>query len=70
MNIMARAIGEHPDVRLPVIVAYDGFFTSHQKRSVHILRATRRSCRTSSARAARASRTRSTRAIRSPSART
>lgn len=34
MNIMALRIGEHPDVQLPVIVAYDGFFTSHQKRRV------------------------------------
>lgn len=34
MNIMAVRIGEHPDVRLPVIVAMDGFFTSHQKRRV------------------------------------
>ncbi|MDP2948403.1 MAG: thiamine pyrophosphate-dependent enzyme, partial [Chloroflexota bacterium] len=34
LNIMAVRIGEHPDVRLPVIVAYDGFFTSHQKRRV------------------------------------
>ncbi|KPJ51554.1 MAG: pyruvate synthase, partial [Dehalococcoidia bacterium DG_22] len=34
MNIMAVRIGEHPRVRLPVIVAYDGFFTSHQKRRV------------------------------------
>jgi pyruvate ferredoxin oxidoreductase alpha subunit len=34
MNIMAVRIGEHPDVMLPVIVAYDGFFTSHQKRRV------------------------------------
>ncbi len=34
MNIMAVRIGEHPEVRLPVIVAYDGFFTSHQKRRV------------------------------------
>jgi pyruvate ferredoxin oxidoreductase alpha subunit len=34
MNIIAPKIGEHPDVRLPVIVAYDGFFTSHQKRLV------------------------------------
>jgi len=34
MNIMAVRIGEHPTVRLPVIVAYDGFFTSHQKRRV------------------------------------
>jgi len=34
MNIMAVRIGEHPEVRLPVIVAMDGFFTSHQKRRV------------------------------------
>lgn len=34
MNIMAVRIGEHPAVRLPVIVAQDGFFTSHQKRRV------------------------------------
>lgn len=35
MNIMAVKIGEHKDVRLPVIVAYDGFFTSHQKRRIN-----------------------------------
>lgn len=34
MNIMALKIAEHAKVRLPVIVAYDGFFTSHQKRRV------------------------------------
>lgn len=34
MNLVAVRIGEHPAVRLPVIVAYDGFFTSHQKRRV------------------------------------
>lgn len=34
MNIMALRVAEHADVRLPVIVAYDGFFTSHQKRRV------------------------------------
>lgn len=34
MNIIALKIAEHEDVRLPVIVAYDGFFTSHQKRKV------------------------------------
>ncbi|MBI4339952.1 MAG: pyruvate synthase, partial [Chloroflexi bacterium] len=34
MNVIAVRLGEHPDVRLPVIVAYDGFFTSHQKRRV------------------------------------
>ena len=32
--IAAVKIGEHADVRLPVIVADDGFFTSHQKRRV------------------------------------
>ncbi|WIV19797.1 thiamine pyrophosphate-dependent enzyme [Paenibacillus polygoni] len=36
LNIMALRIAEHEDVRLPVIVAYDGFFTSHQKRRVQI----------------------------------
>lgn len=34
MNIMALKIAEHSEVRLPVIVAYDGFFTSHQKKKV------------------------------------
>ncbi|WP_019242515.1 MULTISPECIES: thiamine pyrophosphate-dependent enzyme [Bacillus] len=34
MNIMALKIAENSKVRLPVIVAYDGFFTSHQKRRV------------------------------------
>jgi pyruvate ferredoxin oxidoreductase alpha subunit len=34
MNFAAIRIGEHPDVRLPVIVAYDGFLTSHQKRRI------------------------------------
>ncbi|HJV46528.1 MAG TPA: transketolase C-terminal domain-containing protein [Bacillota bacterium] len=34
MNIMALKLAEHHDVRLPVLVAYDGFFTSHQKRRV------------------------------------
>jgi pyruvate ferredoxin oxidoreductase alpha subunit len=36
LNIMALRIGEHSDVRLPVCVAYDGFFTSHQKRRVQV----------------------------------
>lgn len=35
MNIMALKIAEHAKVRLPVMVAYDGFFTSHQKRKVY-----------------------------------
>ncbi|WP_438821126.1 transketolase C-terminal domain-containing protein [Desertibacillus haloalkaliphilus] len=34
LNIIALKLAEHKDVRLPVIVAYDGFFTSHQKRKV------------------------------------
>lgn len=34
MNFCAVRIGEHLDVRLPVIVAYDGFLTSHQKRRI------------------------------------
>ncbi|KIV51919.1 pyruvate synthase [Aneurinibacillus migulanus] len=34
MNIIALRVAEHADVRLPVMVAYDGFFTSHQKRRV------------------------------------
>ena len=36
LNLLAVRIGEHPSLRLPVIVAYDGFFTSHQKRRVHV----------------------------------
>ncbi|HEY7475717.1 MAG TPA: thiamine pyrophosphate-dependent enzyme [Vicinamibacterales bacterium] len=36
MNFAAVRIGEHPDVRLPVMVAYDGFFTSHQKRRLQV----------------------------------
>ena len=38
MNIMALKIAEHSEVRLPVIVAYDGFFTSHQKRKVNMFK--------------------------------
>jgi len=34
MNIIATRLAEHQDVRLPVIVAFDGFVTSHQKRKV------------------------------------
>jgi pyruvate ferredoxin oxidoreductase alpha subunit len=36
MNFAAVRIGEHTDVRLPVIVTYDGFITSHQKRRIEI----------------------------------
>lgn len=38
MNIIALKLAEHKDVRLPVIVAYDGFFTSHQKRKVQFFK--------------------------------
>jgi pyruvate ferredoxin oxidoreductase alpha subunit len=34
MHPVAVKVGEHADVRLPVIVGFDGFFTSHQKRRV------------------------------------
>src|SRR4030042_1200006 len=34
MNLMAPRIGEEMSVRLPVMVAFDGFFTSPQKRRV------------------------------------
>jgi pyruvate ferredoxin oxidoreductase alpha subunit len=37
MNLAAIRIGEHADVCLPVLVAYDGFFTSHQKRRVETI---------------------------------
>jgi pyruvate ferredoxin oxidoreductase alpha subunit len=36
LNFAAVKIGEHRDVRLPVIVAYDGFITSHQKRRIQV----------------------------------
>ncbi|MBI4668533.1 MAG: pyruvate synthase [Elusimicrobia bacterium] len=35
MNFIAVRIGEHANVRLPTAVAYDGFFTSHQKRRIY-----------------------------------
>lgn len=34
MNIMAIKLAEDPEVRLPVMIASDGYFTSHQKRRV------------------------------------
>lgn len=34
MNLMALKLAEDPEVRLPVMVAFDGYFTSHQKRKV------------------------------------
>ncbi|MCK5524852.1 MAG: hypothetical protein KAI83_17130 [Thiomargarita sp.] len=36
LNIAAVKISEHADVRLPIIVCFDGFFTSHQKRLIHV----------------------------------
>jgi pyruvate ferredoxin oxidoreductase alpha subunit len=36
LNLAAVKIGEHPDVRLPVMVVYDGFITSHQKRRIQV----------------------------------
>lgn len=38
MNIMAVKLGEHPEVRLPVMVVSDGFFTSHQRQSVKVFK--------------------------------
>jgi pyruvate ferredoxin oxidoreductase alpha subunit len=34
MNLIALRLAERAEVRLPAIVAFDGFFTSHQKRRV------------------------------------
>jgi pyruvate ferredoxin oxidoreductase alpha subunit len=36
LNLAAVKIGEHADVRLPVMVVYDGFITSHQKRRIQV----------------------------------
>ena len=36
LNFAAVKIGEHPDVRLPAMVVYDGFITSHQKRRIQV----------------------------------
>ncbi|MBI4192615.1 MAG: pyruvate synthase [Betaproteobacteria bacterium] len=36
LNFAAVKIGEHRDVRLPVLVTYDGFITSHQKRRIQV----------------------------------
>ena len=36
LNFAAIRIGEHLDVRLPVLIAYDGFVTSHQKRRISV----------------------------------
>jgi len=37
MALMAFRIGEHKDVRLPVMICYDGFIISHTTESVRIL---------------------------------
>lgn len=37
LNILGVRWGEHPDVRLPVMVVSDGFFTSHQRQSVEVV---------------------------------
>jgi pyruvate ferredoxin oxidoreductase alpha subunit len=36
LNVCALRVAERADVRLPAIVAFDGFFTSHQKRRVSV----------------------------------
>jgi pyruvate ferredoxin oxidoreductase alpha subunit len=38
MNIIAIRLAEDPEVRLPVIVSFDGYFTSHQKRRVQVIK--------------------------------
>ncbi|MFB3167235.1 thiamine pyrophosphate-dependent enzyme [Neobacillus sp. 179-C4.2 HS] len=38
MNIIAIKLAEDPAVRLPVIVSFDGYFTSHQKRRVQVIK--------------------------------
>ncbi|WHY83843.1 thiamine pyrophosphate-dependent enzyme [Neobacillus novalis] len=38
MNLIAIKLAEDPEVRLPVIVSFDGYFTSHQKRRVQVLK--------------------------------
>jgi len=38
MNIIAIKLAEDPEVRLPVIVSFDGYFTSHQKRRVQVMK--------------------------------
>lgn len=38
MNLIAVKLGEHPKVRLPVMVVSDGFFTSHQRQEVMLIK--------------------------------
>jgi pyruvate ferredoxin oxidoreductase alpha subunit len=38
MNLIAIKLAEDPEVRLPVIVSFDGYFTSHQKRRVQVIK--------------------------------
>jgi pyruvate ferredoxin oxidoreductase alpha subunit len=40
LNVVALKVAERADVRLPAIVAFDGFFTSHQKRRVRTFKNT------------------------------
>ncbi|HET9577020.1 MAG TPA: hypothetical protein VFP44_04290 [Usitatibacter sp.] len=37
LDLAAVRIGEHPDVRLPVLVAYDAFTTRHEKRRLLVV---------------------------------
>lgn len=36
LNFAAIKIGEHPEVRLPVLVAYDAFCTRHEKQRIQV----------------------------------
>ncbi len=38
LNLIAVKLGEHPKVRLPVMVVTDGFFTSHQRQEVNVFK--------------------------------
>jgi pyruvate ferredoxin oxidoreductase alpha subunit len=38
LTILGLKLAEHPEVRLPVMVVSDGFFTSHQRQAVEIFR--------------------------------
>ena len=37
LNLAAAKASEHPDVRLPALVAYDSTVTRHEKRRMHVL---------------------------------
>ena len=36
LNVIALKVAEHPAVRLPAMVCYDGYITSHQKHNVEV----------------------------------